>query len=190
MTIAFIFAIVALYIKDKESGGTAKRVSEFHTRRSQLYVEKSKPKAEKQEISQLKDILGKEGRAVEESSSELQAKQQEIEQLKNILSNKDKASQRRLSKLQVKKQETDPLKEAIPGIILWIEDKETGKVVFMQGSLNGVKKGSIYNVYHGKKIVGQFRVDDALEYISFGQIVNYNKEKFPKNVNNLRARCN
>lgn len=131
MIVAFVITIVALYIKDNESRITAKRVSQFHTMKSQLYAEKSK--------------------------------------------------------LQTEEQENDQLKKDAQGIILWIVDRKTGKAVFTQGSLDDVKQGSIYNVYHDKEIVGQFRVDDVLEYTSFGQIVNYNKRKFPKNVINLRA---
>lgn len=91
------------------------------------------------------------------------------------------------SELQIEEQEIDQLEKDARGIILRIVDRKTGRVVFTQGSLDDVKQGSIYNVYHDKKIVGQFKVDSVLKYTSFGQIVNYNKEKFPKNVIDLRT---
>lgn len=111
-----------------------------------------------------------------------------------IKDNEDRRAIERISdaqsKFQPKQQENDKIENVLDKrpAMGWIADIETGDVILTWGSLRGSKEGAIYNIYHNKELLGQVKTETVMGYLSFGEILNYNKKDFPENLRSFEVK--
>lgn len=77
--------------------------------------------------------------------------------------------------------------DGLPDDTVWLADVDTGEIVFASGRSKGVRKNLVYDLYDGQNSLGQFRIGQALRYLSLGRVIDYQKSRFPENRRFFRA---